>query len=108
MKKVKVLKAPKKKVLRKKLPLCWLEKKARLSLESGQKYVYVRMIRKNSSLKYIYKIGFAYGKRLSCHHTKKNGRKMARSALCAAIIYRCYGSKVFEDFLEELKQNTMT
>lgn len=98
MKKIDVAKVRKKKAFRKKIPLPWLKKKALFSLSSGQKSVYVRMIQKKTSLKVIYKVGCAFGKRLS--HTPK---KMAKSALCAAMIHRDYGPQAFTAFLDELR-----
>lgn len=100
MKNIDVVKLRKKKALRKKIPLSWLKKKALLSLGSGQKSVYVRMIQKKTSLKVIYKVGCAFGKRLS-----PTPKKMAKSVLCAAVIYRDYGPQVFTVFLEELREN---
>lgn len=107
MKKIEVPKVKKKKVLsnKKKLSLGFLKKKARLSLESGQKDVYEkRMIKKNWSLARVYRVGFWYGKSLSPPAPKK----MAKSVLCAALIYKGYGVQVFDDFLAELKENNKT
>lgn len=90
----------KKKVSLKKLSLEELKKTARLALKSGQKCVYSeKMIKENWSYTKIYRCGRANGKMQNPPVPKK----MARSVLCAARIFKFYGKIIFEEFLNELK-----
>ncbi len=104
MKKVEDLKKPKK-VPRKKHPLGVLKRKARLSLESGQNSVYVRVWVRNRKLhvKTIYYLARSLESTLSCPV-----EEFAKSARFAAMIRRDYGLPEFEKFLKELKKKTET
>lgn len=104
MKKIKVLKLKKKKkVLRKKKKYALEELKqgAQFSLNTGQKYVYVRMVLENCTLKNAYNSGFAYGIRLNPSNPKKN----ALSVLRLAMIRKYYGLKEFKKFVKEMRQD---